>query len=184
MTPLVNNLDNLIGCILGCMPPLAGAAVGIRCGLSIMIDAGSAPEDKAKQSSTTSAPAGSEPTEGCGQILREGVTAVIALAIVFVVLWLLFDTHYSARMPDAAAFHHRQKEILALALGLLGTVMGYYFGRVPAERHADAARSAERMIRQKVHAGLTKIQQHLKAPPDVRGIDEVNAEIERLRSSL
>jgi hypothetical protein len=33
------------------------------------------------------------------------------------------------------------KDLLAVVVGLLGTVLGYYFGKIPAEKSAEAARS-------------------------------------------
>jgi len=83
------------------------------------------------------------------------------------------------------------KEVVAPALGLLGTVIGYYFGRVPAERHADTARDAaiaahqrELKVRQQVHAGLADIQQKHNGTKEGAGTDTVNEAINLLRSSL
>jgi hypothetical protein len=74
-------------------------------------------------------------------------------------LFFLFDSCYAVK--TGANKFADLKEVLAPALGLLGTVIGYYFGRVPAERHADTARDAaaaaherELKVRQQVHAGL------------------------------
>ena len=83
------------------------------------------------------------------------------------------------------------KDVLAPALGLLGTVIGYYYGRVPAERHADTARDAanaaherELRVRQQVHAGLADIQQKHNRTKEGAGTDTVNDAINLLRSSL
>ncbi len=131
-----------------------------------------------------------------GQILREIVITVISLAIVFLALWFLWDVYVEAKkVHDVAKLdaYHRQKDVLLLALGLLGTVTGYYFGRVPAERHADAARGAaktaqesEQKVRRQVHAGLAHIQQQHNATHGgtATATDPVNTAIDQLRSNL
>ena len=68
---------------------------------------------------------------------KEVVTAAIALAIVttlIVFLWQGFN---------GATFGENQKYIIGIILSLAGTVTGYYFGRVPAEKRADTAERAE-----------------------------------------
>src|SRR5262249_27030232 len=102
------------------------------------------------------------------QGLREIVTAVISVAIVALSLFLLWDVYCAAKVK--AETFDRQKDLLSLSLALLGTVTGYYFGRVPAERHADAARACahaaherELKVRQQVHAGLAHIQKQHNA---------------------
>lgn len=68
-------------------------------------------------------------------VLREVTTTFIAIVIVIVsmrMVWLTFN-----ESVDPA--FQRMKDILLLALPLLGTILGYYFGRVPAERRAEAS---------------------------------------------
>ena len=75
--------------------------------------------------------------------IKEVASVVISLAIAGVSLWMLTDSYISSKAAEtdqAIAALGRQKDILLLGLGLLGTVIGYYFGRLPAEREADAAR--------------------------------------------
>jgi hypothetical protein len=69
-------------------------------------------------------------------------------------------------------------------------VTGYYFGRVPAERHADTARDAakhaherEQQVRQQVYEGLARIQRAHNATREGAG-DAVSDEIDRLCSRL
>ncbi|RTM14409.1 MAG: hypothetical protein E6R08_02385 [Nevskiaceae bacterium] len=89
-------------------------------------------------------------TEG----LREVMSAVLSSVIAVVAMYMLWRTFAVAGQPielvgdkpnpaltDA---YQRQKDILLIAIGLLGTVTGYYLGRVPAERGADAARQAQK----------------------------------------
>jgi hypothetical protein len=126
------------------------------------------------------------------EILRESVPAVIALAILAVALWMLVDVHH---LPKGEGdVYQREKDILFLALGFLGTVTGYYFGRVPAERHADAARvvasaaqEREREVRRRAHRGLSDIQskhneRREAAAPDPT--DPVNTAINRAREDI
>jgi hypothetical protein len=73
--------------------------------------------------------------------LKEGVASVLALAIAAVALVLLVLTFISAKNngTGAVAAFGRQKDVLQFILPILGTVIGYYFGRVPAERRAEVA---------------------------------------------
>lgn len=63
---------------------------------------------------------------------REGTTTWIALLVVFVTLGMLVWTFLDADTAD-------KKDIMLYGLPILGTVLGYYFGRVPAERRAESA---------------------------------------------
>ena len=89
-------------------------------------------------------------TEGLREVVSALLSAAIALAAMYM-LWRTFgvagepiplvDGKPNPGLTDA---YQRQKDILLIAMGLLGTVTGYYFGRVPAERGADAARQAQK----------------------------------------
>src|SRR5262249_58526517 len=68
------------------------------------------------------------------QWLRESITALIGLAITGVALTLLVFAFFNS--------NDDQRQILQLGLSLLGVVVGYYFGRVPAEHRADTATAA------------------------------------------
>ena len=111
--------------------------------------------------SSTAPPEGAKPPAlHCEwlQIFREVITAVIGLSILGVSLWILGKTYCSARdsfksesadSTKAAAeikaqvdAFGREKDILLLTMGLLGTVTGYYLGRVPAESRAQNAQQA------------------------------------------
>lgn len=67
------------------------------------------------------------------QSWREVMTHIIAALVLGVVLGLLVWTFKVT--SDKMA-------VLQLALPLLGTVLGYYFGRTPAEQRANAAQKA------------------------------------------
>ncbi|HEX4498939.1 MAG TPA: hypothetical protein VIE43_24895 [Thermoanaerobaculia bacterium] len=79
---------------------------------------------------------------------KEIITAVIALAIVaslITMLWIAF--------VQAGKITDDQKYIIAIILSLAGTVTGYYFGRVPAEKRADTAEwAADSAKKEKVQA--------------------------------
>ncbi len=82
-------------------------------------------------------------------ILKEGFTALLSFAILGFALYMLVSIfnaagRVSATEAEAKAAQDafgRQKDILLYALSLLGTVLGYYFGRVPAELHAQQAQT-------------------------------------------
>lgn len=76
---------------------------------------------------------------------RELLTALISLVILFASMWAFGLTFSAGREPfkdsepEKKAAYERQKDLLGLAIGLLGTVTGYYLGRVPAELRAQTA---------------------------------------------
>jgi hypothetical protein len=89
-------------------------------------------------------------TEGLREVVSALLTAAIAIAAMYM-LWRTFGVAGAPiplvdgkPNPTLADAYQRQKDILLIAMGLLGTVTGYYFGRVPAERGADAARQAQK----------------------------------------
>lgn len=87
--------------------------------------------------------------------LREIVTAAIAAVVVLLSGWMLVVTfkdagavssldpaQVEARRPLLEQAFAQRKDVMLYALSLLGTVLGYYFGRVPAERRAEKAEQA------------------------------------------
>jgi uncharacterized protein (UPF0333 family) len=104
-----------------------------------------------------------EPADGTST-LREWTTTLIAVTIVIVTLYLLItafssggetlvldadtvenDALYQAQLDQQQNSRDQRKSILLVAVGILGTVMGYYFGRSPAEKRAERAeRTAEK----------------------------------------
>ena len=127
------------------------------------------PDEESKTGATADHPL-------AAQMLREGISAFISLAIVAVSLWLLVDTYHAGKVfggddekvrLDAFA---RQKDLLLYALGLLGTVTGYYFGRVPAELHAHRAEGEAKASRnQAEHARDSERNLKRKIRERVRG---------------
>jgi TctA family transporter len=83
---------------------------------------------------------------------REILTGAISLSIVGISLVLLWNTYQAAEQvnndKDVMRFASL-KDILSMAFSLLGTVTGYYLGRVPAESFAEAAKKTAEMATQK-----------------------------------
>jgi hypothetical protein len=80
------------------------------------------------------------------QWFRELITAGISIVVLVLAATMLFGTWQFARTIPAGTdvtahkdAYDRQKDIMLYALALLGTVTGYYLGRVPAELHAQQA---------------------------------------------
>ncbi|ATE59008.1 hypothetical protein CCZ27_02675 [Thauera sinica] len=99
------------------------------------------------------------------QWLRESMAALISLVILVLtasMMWMTFvaaDATKEVKVPVATTAvpsdeaeknartyqtesYNRQKDIMLYALALLGTVTGYYLGRVPAEINAKRAENA------------------------------------------
>jgi hypothetical protein len=67
--------------------------------------------------------------------LREITATLIAAVVVIVTMILLWMTFNQTAAPD----FQQKKDVMLYGLTILGTVIGYYFGRVPAERRAETA---------------------------------------------
>jgi hypothetical protein len=130
-------------------------------------------------------------TNGWAPVIREIITAIISLAIAALALFMLWNLYWAAtKAPFDEQAYGRQKDILLFVLGFFGTVTGYYLGRVPAERQADAAResatisrNSEQRLRQQVRAGLADIEQQ-SATGGGGAAANVNKAIENLRALL
>jgi hypothetical protein len=150
-------------------------------------------------------PSGSSAAANQGEVpdsfsgLKEGVTSFLALSIACISLYMLVSTFHHAADPDAKSFA-AYKDILLYGLSLFGTVLGYYFGRVPAELHAQQATAAanaaqgqlkqaqdttanalagQQQLKQNVREVLTAVKQNLlsaSAPPvaTVRAVPQAN----------
>lgn len=105
---------------------------------------------------------------------KEIVTSILSIAIAAVSFWMLLDTYSAADHTRFVAEEFaRKKDILAIALGLLGTVTGYYLGRVPAEKQADAARNDAAAARTETKAAQDNEGRIRKAA--LGGLDEIEA---------
>ncbi|MGO9371483.1 MAG: clostripain-related cysteine peptidase [Syntrophobacteraceae bacterium] len=74
-------------------------------------------------------------TEGWMQYLKEGVAAILALAVVGFTLIIALYAIIKVAQPNFGS----AKDIIMLLLGPFGTVLGYYFGRLPADARAAQA---------------------------------------------
>jgi hypothetical protein len=70
------------------------------------------------------------------QRLKEIVAALLGVLIVLITLILALKTY---RYVGDATKISDAKDILQVLIGLAGVVIGYYFGRVPADAHAVQA---------------------------------------------
>jgi hypothetical protein len=70
------------------------------------------------------------------QVFKELVTAVLGIFVVLYTLSLAWNTFEFAGQTDKMT---DAKDVLLLMLGLAGVVVGYYFGRVPADASAAKA---------------------------------------------
>jgi hypothetical protein len=73
--------------------------------------------------------------------IKEGFSALLSLGIVLFTLWSMWQMFEQPADVTQVVWEH-QSSILQIAVGLMGTVTGYYFGRIPAERAAATAQKA------------------------------------------
>lgn len=110
--------------------------------------------------------------------LREITTTLIALVILTITMILVMRT-FGAAGDD----FEKMKDVLLYVLPILGTVMGYYFGRVPAERRAEAsehkadqAQVTAQAATQQVSQVQTQTQQKLQQAKV--GVERAQAKLE------
>lgn len=113
----------------------------------------------------------------CGSCTREISVTLLSAAIAGVTLYMLVKCFWSA--ASGTAFTN-EKDVLSLALGLFGTVTGYYFGRIPAEKAADAAKTAEQNTKKLAAESLDKLQVQVSHTPAA----DPDAHIQSLLSSI
>jgi hypothetical protein len=116
--------------------------------------------------------------------LREWTTTILAVAVVAVTLGMLLVTFLEA--TDFAS----RKDVMLYGLPILGSILGYYFGRVPAERRAEAAEQEREQAQATAHravasAGSAQAQaeQHARETQNARdklsrlagGVEQVKA---------
>jgi len=77
-----------------------------------------------------------------GENFKEWITAIIGLGVMVVFGLVAIIAAYAAVSSDTADASFQQlKDLLTFFSGLVGTVVGYYFGRVGVEKRAEAAES-------------------------------------------
>jgi len=73
---------------------------------------------------------------------RERITAAIGIGIVIMYFFVAAFAAYAAVSDNVASTGFQQlKDLLTFLGGLMGTVVGYYFGRVGVEKRAETAES-------------------------------------------
>ena len=85
----------------------------------------------------------------------------MSAAIAITTIYMLVQSFWHGGSEMAKEAFNRQKDVLSLALGLFGTVTGYYFGRIPAEKAADAAKSAEQNTKKMADNSLNNLQKQV-----------------------
>ncbi len=98
------------------------------------------------------------------QAFKEAITALLGLAVVGYTLILAGNTLSLVGQPEKLS---DAKDILMLVLGLAGVVVGYYFGRVPADARASQAQQ------QANDATAQSEQVHAQAQAIADEVDEV-----------
>jgi len=68
------------------------------------------------------------------EMIKEIVSALIVSLVALLTLYLIYTTYFFSN-ADANTYQ-RASQILQVMIALMGTVTGYYFGRIPAEAHA------------------------------------------------
>jgi hypothetical protein len=99
------------------------------------------------------------------QWFRELITGAISVAILVIASVTLYGTWSFARtvptddkmIAAQKEAYERQKDIMLYALALLGTVTGYYLGRVPAELHAQQAQRSANSAQHELQSTQTKL---------------------------
>ena len=128
------------------------------------------PSDTAAQKADESLPANNAnyTTESIGlPWFREGLAGIISLVILAVTAIMLYGAFTYARDTPATTdtallqmrkeAYEQQKDIMLYALALLGTVTGYYLGRVPAELHAQQAQKSANSANQQLNKAQSKL---------------------------
>lgn len=108
--------------------------------------------------------------------LKEVMCALIGAGIVLGSAWLLYDIYLEAGRTGgqfSSDVYQRHIQILNLALGFAGTVIGYYFGRTPAEKLATAAQAQAKdaiQNEERVKTGVRNVKDELsRAIPPAGG---------------
>lgn len=132
------------------------------------------------------------------QLIKEIVTALVGLAVVLYTLYIAGQTFVfvgdEKKIADA-------KDVLLLLLGLAGVVVGYYFGRVPADartaqaqQQADASNARAEQVSAQAEAAADQLDAMLDGGPAPSGAGARRAlaadeaappeELRRLRDAL
>ncbi len=135
---------------------------------------------------------------------RDATTTIIAILIVIVALYLIIAAFwrsdevlaldsstvenqalYQAQLDQQQNARDQRKDILLIAVGILGTVTGYYFGRTPAERRAEGAeRHAKRATEESRAATRQAGQASERADEQRRGRDQAQQRLHEAKRGI
>jgi hypothetical protein len=121
---------------------------------------------------------------------KEAVAGCLGIAIVLATLVVAIFAVLAVFAVGNEKVWAAAKEILVLLIGLVGVVLGYYFGRVPGEARADKAEAEAKATRSSLDRTLTEVRGMLEEQGvDLtrgadRGINLTRQQTERLRNLL
>ncbi len=122
---------------------------------------------------------------------KEAIAGAVGLLVVLATLIAATLALFSVIISGNERVWAAAKDILVLLIGLVGVVLGYYFGRVPGEARADKAESEAKAVRSALDRTLTEVRGVLeeqgvdltRATP-ATGIRLTERQTERLRRLL
>ncbi len=109
------------------------------------------------------APRKHEPTDSWERkiaIGKELITGMMGVAIITVTLIVVFIAIFSVNNTGTYA---AAKDVLLYLNGLVGVVLGYYFGRVPGDMRAEKATSDARDAQVKLDRTVSEVRAVLEA---------------------
>lgn len=115
---------------------------------------------------------------------KEIVTAILAMAIIAAILIFLAPALFASPADATSA-----QAIFAVLGGWGGVVIGYYFGRIPAEKAAEKAEAVAKSARtERDEAEKTKIQEMAetvkKQTENKQKIDALDEEVDQNLAAL
>jgi hypothetical protein len=141
---------------------------------------------------------------GMGTVVRsyfkEGGAVALSVAITVLTFYIFLDIYWMAKEPmsDAAGqvvqarvdAYSRQRDMLTVMVAIFGTVTGWYFGRVPAEKNADAAMQTAKAAKTSEEKTKEMVREELN---DLRGdmhlmredmVPDINRRINQILSKI
>src|SRR5205807_3082137 len=91
---------------------------------------------------------------------KELITGMMGVAIITVTLIVVFIAIFSVNNTGTYA---AAKDVLLYLNGLVGVVLGYYFGRVPGDMRAEKAASDARDAQGKLDSTVSQVRTVLEA---------------------
>jgi hypothetical protein len=112
------------------------------------------------------------------------MAAVISLTILATSSYILIASFRTAGTEQVETYN-RQKDVLLFTLPFLGTVTGYYLGRVPAEQRAQQASQSAQQAQQQLSGVQTRlVRATTQAADSQRQAAHAVEEQQRLRTQV